>query len=144
MCSRWPSFALAAAIAAGPGRPAGADDPPDAHTAAQRERLKERDRPDEKANTPGDQRIPYELVAEVVAKPVIGWLETQAGLHETRDDWAGALSVRREILALCTKTWGESDWRSANALGGRGVERHPPRRRRTSAVFSGGRTLRGK
>jgi hypothetical protein len=71
-----------------------ADDPPEAPTwtVAQRERLKERD-----------------------SEEAIASMERQAVLHEARDDWPTASSIRARVLSLRTEALGERHWKTVDA-----------------------------
>jgi hypothetical protein len=97
-------------------------------TAAQQERLKERDR---LVAEVGKLRAAGKLAEAIAAcanklaierevygnvhDEVAGSLEELAGLYEEREDFAAARTARREVLKIRVSLHGEQDWRAADA-----------------------------
>src|SRR5262249_20518876 len=97
-------------------------------TAAQKERLKERDRLQEEAIKLAGEKKFAETIATFekiisLEKAVLGprhsqvveTLEKLAGVHEARQDFAGARKVLTEIAAIQVQRFGRGDWRTGDA-----------------------------
>ena len=97
-------------------------------TAAQKERLKERDKLGERARQLRATGKVDEAMAAAVAKLAIerevlgtgsedeiGSLELIATLHEQRDDWAFAVKVLSEVQDLRVKALGAEHWKAVDA-----------------------------
>jgi tetratricopeptide (TPR) repeat protein len=97
-------------------------------TAAQQERLKERDRYGAEARSLRAAGKLAEAVAAAEKKlaierevfgerhaDVVGSLQLLAGLHQKREDWPAARTARQEVLRLQTALHGAADWRVTDA-----------------------------
>jgi hypothetical protein len=117
----WPQMSRAQPGASGP-----AAAPP--LTAAQQQRLKERDRyAAETAKLRGEGKLAEAVAAaekmlaierEVLGElheDVVGSLVQLAELHAGREDFAAARAARQGVLAICMKLYGGKDWRAADA-----------------------------
>jgi tetratricopeptide (TPR) repeat protein/CHAT domain-containing protein len=107
---------------------AGAEPPKKPLTAAQQERLKERDRLEAQARRLGQEGKLVEAVAAwekklAIEREVFGnvhdtvaqSLQELANMQEFREDFAAARKVRQEVLAIHTKLHGTKDWRVTDA-----------------------------
>src|SRR5438552_5096886 len=97
-------------------------------TAAQKERLKERDRfgaETQKLRQAGKLAEAIAAAEKMLAierdvfgnghEDVAGSLEQLAEMHEQREDFAAARKARQEVLAIRTKLHGEKHWRVTDA-----------------------------
>jgi CHAT domain-containing protein/Tfp pilus assembly protein PilF len=101
---------------------------PAPRTAAQRERLKDRDRLAAEVSTLRAAGKLAEAVAAcakklAIEREVLGdahdevaeSLDQLAGLHEEREDFPAARTARQEVLKIQIRLHGEQDWRAADA-----------------------------